>query len=192
MKFLLHTCCAPCLIKCYEELLCEEMKPDVFWYNPNIHPYTEYKNRRYTLKYYCDQNKVGLIIEEDYGLREFISKIYPTYSQRCEKCYEWRLRKTCEYASENGYEYFYTTLLISPYQNHELICKIANENAKKYGVKFFYKDFRQYFREGQKVAKTLGIYMQKYCGCIFSEEDRYLKNIKKDAENKLAYNNFLV
>ena len=82
-----------------------------------------------------------------------------------------------------GYDAFTTTLLVSPYQNHELLIKVAEEMAKKYGVEFLYRDFRQGFREGQSEARALGLYMQKYCGCVFSEEERYLKQIEKDIEN---------
>ena len=86
-----------------------------------------------------------------------------------------RLDKTAQKAKELGFDYFSTTLLISPYQNHEMIYEVAEDMAEKYGVKFLYKDFRPFFREGQKIAMELGMYMQKYCGCIFSEEERYLK-----------------
>jgi predicted adenine nucleotide alpha hydrolase (AANH) superfamily ATPase len=86
-----------------------------------------------------------------------------------------RLEQTAKFAAENGYEAFTTTLLISPYQNHELIVKVAEETAKRYEVRFLYRDFRPLFREGQDVAREKGFYMQKYCGCIFSEEERYRK-----------------
>lgn len=79
-----------------------------------------------------------------------------------------------------GYDSFSTTLLISPYQKHEVLIEIAEELAKKYDIKFLYRDFRVGFREGQAKARELGLYMQKYCGCIFSEEDRYSKQIRKD------------
>ena len=78
-----------------------------------------------------------------------------------------------------GFDAFTTTLLVSPYQNHELLIQVAEEMAEKYGVKFLYRDFRPGFREGQAEARELGLYMQKYCGCVFSEEDRYLRTNKK-------------
>jgi predicted adenine nucleotide alpha hydrolase (AANH) superfamily ATPase len=87
-----------------------------------------------------------------------------------------RLDAAARYAKENGYSAFSTTLLISPYQNHELLIKTAEEKASKYGVNFLYRDFRPRFREGQAAARELGLYMQKYCGCVFSEEERYIKN----------------
>ena len=92
---------------------------------------------------------------------------------------------------ENGFDTFSTTLLVSPYQKHELIVKIANEMADKYNIKFLYQDFREGFRIGQQMARDAGLYMQKYCGCIYSEEDRYSKQIMKDKENTVAERNVL-
>lgn len=83
--------------------------------------------------------------------------------------------------NNTGYDAFTTTLLVSPYQNYELLIQVAEEMAEKYGVKFLYRDFRPGFREGQNEARALGLYMQKYCGCVFSEEDRYLCHSKKKA-----------
>ena len=90
-----------------------------------------------------------------------------------------------KYAKENGFDTISTTLLVSPYQNHEALIEVAKFMAKKYEVEFLYRDFRVGFREGQNKARELGLYMQKYCGCIFSEEDRYLKKIEKDKKKKL-------
>lgn len=175
MKVLLHTCCAPCSVKCIDELQKSGEEPTIFWFNPNIHPYTEYKARKNTLIEYSKTKNLQIIIEENYGLREFIKSVYPDFNSRYKYCYSVRLEKTAQKAKELGFDYFSTTLLISPYQNHEMICEVAESVAKKYGVKFLYKDFRPFFREGQKIARELGMYMQKYCGCIFSEEERYLK-----------------
>ena len=100
---------------------------------------------------------------------------------RCQDyCYPVRLEQTAKYAKENGYEAFSTTLLVSPYQKHEELKNIGEQIAKKYGLQFLYRDFRTGFREGQAKARELGMYMQKYCGCIFSEEERYEKQIKKE------------
>ena len=85
------------------------------------------------------------------------------------------MEQTARFAAEQGFDSFSTTLLISPYQNHELIKAVAEQAADKYGVSFLYRDFRPYFKEGQEQARENGFYMQKYCGCIFSEEERYRK-----------------
>ncbi len=98
---------------------------------------------------------------------------------RCSRCYEIRLEGTARYAAEHGYEQFSTTLLISPYQNHDLLRETGEYMAQKHGVAFLYRDFRPYFREGQQKAREMELYMQKYCGCIFSEEERYQKKKKQ-------------
>ena len=185
MKLLLHTCCAPCSVYCIDSLRKENIEPTIYWYNPNIHPYMEYKSRRDCLKEYTKQIEVQAIFEENYGLKEFCKNVIDDLQNRCKNyCYKVRLEQTAKYAKENGYDTISTTLLISLYQNHELLKEIGEEVAKKYGLTFLYRDFRVGFREGQAKARELGLYMQKYCGCVFSEEDRYSKQIEKDKGNK--------
>jgi predicted adenine nucleotide alpha hydrolase (AANH) superfamily ATPase len=156
-----------------ESLRGEGIEPVLFWYNPNIHPFTEYRSRRDALVQYAKALGLTLILQDEYGLRSFISGVYPGFDQRCAYCYRLRLEKTAAYAAEQGYEAFSTTLLISPYQKHDLIRETASRAAEKYGSSFVYRDFRPLFRRGQGAARGLGLYMQKYCGCIFSEEERY-------------------
>lgn len=181
MKLLMHTCCAPCSVYCIESLRNEGVEPVLYWYNPNIHPYTEYKERRDTLKEYAKTINVKAIFEEEYGLKEFCKNVINNLEERCSNyCYKVRLEKTAKYAKENGYEAFTSTLFVSPYQKHEELKQICEELSKKYNIKFLYRDFRPGFREGQAKARELGLYMQKYCGCIFSEEDRYSKQIEKE------------
>ena len=174
MKLLMHTCCAPCSVYCIDELRSENIEPTVYWFNPNIHPYTEYKARRDCLKEYTKSINVNAIFEENYGLDEFCKNVIDDLSGRCKNyCYPVRLEQTAKYAKENGYDAFTTTLLVSPYQNHKALIEVANFMSKKYGIDFLYRDFRVGFREGQNKARELGLYMQKYCGCVFSEEMRY-------------------
>ena len=180
MKLLLHTCCAPCSIYCIKSLRKEEIEPTVYWFNPNIHPYMEYKSRRDTLKEYSQSIGADAIFEENYGLKEFCKNVIGDLDNRCAQyCYRVRLEQTAKYAKQHGYDAFTTTLLVSPYQNHELLIQVAKEMAKKYEIEFLYRDFRTGFREGQAEARELGLYMQKYCGCVFSEEDRYYRHNKK-------------
>ena len=184
-KLLLHTCCAPCSVYCIDSLREEGIEPVVYWYNPNIHPYMEYKARRDTLKEYTKMMDVEAIFEEEYGLKEFCKNVVGDLENRCKNyCYKVRLEKTAKYAKENGYDAICTTLLISPYQKHDILKKQGEEIAKKYGLEFLYRDFRPGFREGQKKAREIGLYMQKYCGCVFSEEERYMKQIEKDKSLK--------
>ena len=135
----------------------------------------EYKARRDCLKEYTKLIGIDAIFEEDYGLDEFCKNVIEDLQNRCQNyCYKVRLEQTAKYAKENGYDAITTTLLVSPYQQHNILKKQGEEIAKKYGLKFLYRDFRVGFRQGQKKARELGLYMQKYCGCVFSEEDRYL------------------
>ena len=179
MKLLLHSCCAPCSIQCVEALTAIDKKPDLFWYNPNIHPFTEYRSRMDSLRQFVEEKKLVSIIEDEYGLRSFIRVVASDENcikeKRCAYCYRIRLEKTAALAAEKAYNAFSTSLLISPYQNHELIKKTGEELAEKFGVEFFYMDFRPLFRKGQIQARESLYYMQKYCGCIYSEEERYLK-----------------
>ena len=183
MKLLMHTCCAPCSVYCIDSLRSDWIEPTVYWYNPNIHPYMEYKARRDCLKEYTQSIGVQAIFEEEYGLDEFCKNVIRNLKTRCtDYCYRVRLEQTAKYAKEHGFDTITTTLFVSPYQKHEELKQIAEEIAKKYELNFLYRDFRVGFREGQAKARELGLYMQKYCGCIFSEEDRYAKQIEKDKE----------
>ena len=174
MKLLMHTCCAPCSVYCIDSLRNEGIEPTLYWYNPNIHPYIEYKTRRDTLKEYAKMINVNAIFEENYGLDDFCKNVIGDLKNRCVNyCYRVRIEQTAKYAKDNGYDAITTTLFVSPYQRHEELKKIVEDIAKKYDLQFVYRDFRVGFREGQAKARELGLYMQKYCGCIFSEEDRY-------------------
>ena len=180
MNLLMHTCCAPCSVYCIDSLRNEGIEPTSYWFNPNIHPYIEYQTRRDTLIQYSKMINFNLIIEENYGLDEFCKNVVGDLKQRCQNyCYITRLEQTAKYAKENGFDAFTTTLLVSPYQKHEIIIAISEKLAKKYNIQFLYRDFRIGFKQGQNKARELGLYMQKYCGCIFSEEDRYYDH-KKD------------
>lgn len=180
MKTLLHICCAPCSVMCVDTPRNEGIEPVGYWFNPNIHPFTEYKQRREALKEYAEKTGLELVLEDYYNLREFVINVTPEFDSRCVYCYETRAEKAAEYAADNGFEAYTTTLLISPYQNHELLKEVFEKTGEKYGVRFLYRDFRPYFREGQQRAREMGIYMQKYCGCVFSEEERYNKKLFKN------------
>ncbi len=181
----MHTCCAPCSVSCIQQLRGQGIEPVSFWYNPNIHPWQEYKARRDTLMAYAPAIGMELIVAEDYGLKDFCRAVCDRLDDRCPVCYEMRLEETAKYAAEHGFASFTTTLLVSPYQRHELIAETARRMAEKYGVAFLYRDFRPGFRDGQAQARELGFYMQKYCGCVFSEAERYEKQIRKERQEPL-------
>ena len=188
MKLLMHTCCAPCSVYCIDTLRKEGIEPTIYWYNPNIHPYMEYKARRDTLKEYAKSLELNAIFDEDYGLDEFCKNVIGDLKNRCKNyCYPIRLRKTFEYAKENGYDAVTTTLLYSIYQNHDFIKDYMQKLSDEFGIDFLYRDFRVGFREGQNKARELGLYMQKYCGCIFSEEMRYYNRNPIQTSNTNGY-----
>jgi predicted adenine nucleotide alpha hydrolase (AANH) superfamily ATPase len=178
MKLLLHICCAPCSNMCIETLRGDGIEPVGFWYNPNIHPFTEYRARRNCVRDYAVTIELPVIEQNDYALRPFVRTVAEDIANRCGKCYEMRLFETARQAAEGGFDSFTSSLFISPYQNHELMRETAERAAKEYGVEFLYRDFRPYFKDGQTFAREHDFYMQKYCGCVFSEEERYLKKNK--------------
>ena len=195
MKLLLHACCAPCSVYCVDTLREEEIEPTLFWYNPNIHPYSEYKARRDCLVKYASEKKVELILEDAYGLDDFVCGILKDANAnsleealllRCQNyCYPKRLRKVFEYAKENGYDTVSTTLLYSIYQQHDIIKDLMEHLAKEFGINFLYRDFRKGWKEGQTEARAAGLYMQKYCGCVFSEEESMLgREVARDLQKQ--------
>ena len=186
MKTLMHICCAPCANQPIQVLRQEGIELSGFWFNPNIHPYTEYQARKHTLEDYAREIVLKLIVGGTYDLRTFVANVAGNIDGRCAYCYRVRMEETARYAAQNGYDSFTTSLLISPYQNHEAICATARAMWEKYGVEFLYRDFRPLFQAGQEFARAHGFYMQKYCGCIFSEEDRYMGAKRRKAARRQA------
>ena len=178
MNTLLQICCAPCANRPIDILRTDGYEVTGFWYNPNIHPFTEYRSRRNCVREYAQEIDLKLSERNDYGLRPFVRTVAEDIAHRCVKCYEMRLFETARLAAEGGFDSFTSSLFISPYQNHELMRQVAEQAAVQYGVEFLYRDFRPYLREGQTFAREHGFYIQKYCGCVFSEEERYLKASK--------------
>lgn len=178
MNTLLHVCCAPCANQCVEILRGDGYQVTGLWFNPNIHPFTEYRARRDCLRAYAASVELPLMEQGGYALRPFIREVASDIGGRCVKCYELRLFEAARQASEGGFDSFTSSLFISPYQNHELMWEVAQRAAAQYNVRFLYRDFRPWFRAGQTFAREHGFYMQKYCGCVFSEEERYVKASK--------------
>ncbi|MBU1106342.1 MAG: epoxyqueuosine reductase QueH [Candidatus Riflebacteria bacterium] len=182
MAILLHTCCGPCLTGSYPLLEANAGAGNtlLFWENPNIHPFIEYQQRLESFKTAATHFKLEIIFGDTaYGLNRFLHALNNDFGAgRCEICYRLRLEATAKAATIAGIAAFTTTLLISPYQDHELLIKTGKEVAAENGVAFHYTDFRPGFRGSNEKARELGLYRQKYCGCIFSEHDRY-KNDKR-------------
>jgi predicted adenine nucleotide alpha hydrolase (AANH) superfamily ATPase len=179
MSILLHVCCGPCLL--YPATVLEGQGTDFtcYFHNPNIHPYREFKNRLDCFKELAESRKYPYVLDRDYGLRDFLRAVVFKEKRRCASCYLIRFDKTAQLAHENGHRGFSSTLLYSAYQNHPLIkaqAKIASENHL---VPFVYHDFRAGWQQGIDEAKNLGLYRQSYCGCIYSEQERYDNRFKK-------------
>jgi len=181
-RVLLHVCCGPCMIYPLDILRDEGLHVHGFFYNPNIHPYTEFKERLVCLEGFARDERLRLTAEVGYDMEEFMRSVAGHEDDRCAICYEMRLRKTAQAAKDAGYDYFSTTLLYSKYQKHDLIVQVANVVANDVGIPFLYRDFRTGWQEGQDRARELGMYRQKYCGCIYSEKERYKKDIARLAD----------
>ena len=183
---LLHACCAPCSSAVLEYLY-EHFKITLFFYNPNISPESEFNYRLEELKRLIIEmnfNDIEIVVP-DYDNNEFETlakglEDLPEGDKRCKKCYRLRLMKTAEYAKENGFDYFTTTLSVSPYKNAQLLNEIGEELEKDYGINYLYSDFKK--REGYKrsceLSRQYNLYRQNYCGCIYS------KRIAEQTEEK--------
>lgn len=173
MKLLLHICCAPCSIYPLRVLGKDGIHVMGFFYRNNIHPYTECLKRQRALTAYADQVGLKLIVPEEYDLEGFLQNVVFREKDRCRFCYHDRLLSTALIAKRGKFDAFTTTLLYSKFQNHERIRSIGESVAKKSGIEFHYRDFRPGWKEGVDESKKLGMYRQQYCGCIYSEKDRY-------------------
>jgi hypothetical protein len=144
-----------------------------YYYKSNIHPYTECLKRQQTLETYADQIKMKVIYQDGYDLEGFLQKIIFREKNRCSVCYHERLLSTALMAKRGNFDCYSTTLLYSKFQNHELIKTIGESIGESVGIPFYYGDFRTGWKEGIETSKQLGMYRQQYCGCIYSEKDRY-------------------
>ena len=174
-SLLLHTCCAPCATYCVKHWQQEGREVTAFWYNPNIHPFTEYQRRLQTLQGFVQKTNLPLIISEGYDVITYFRAVVGHEGERCGDCYRLRLSMAALIAKIKGFDAFTTTLLISPYQNHELLKQVGEEIARKEGVKFLYEDLRPGYSESRKMSQELDLYRQKYCGCLYSEWERFGK-----------------
>lgn len=173
-KLLLHSCCAPCSSFCIEKLK-DNFDITVYYYNPNMDSLDEFNLRAEEQIKFCKISGVKCIVE-NFDSSEFYSKIKgledePERGKRCFVCYELRLNKTAEFAKINGFEYFTTTLTLSPLKNAEKLNEIGEKVASKVGVKFLNSDFKKnggYLRSIE-LSKEYNLYRQNYCGCIYSK-----------------------
>ena len=173
MKVLLHMCCANCAI--YPIRILRESGHDVsgYFFNHNIHPYQEYRRRLQAVEDFAAVSELQVIYKDEYLLEDFLAQVATEPASRCTYCYQSRLKQAAEYAATSGHDAFSTSLLYSRYQNHELIRKLGEELGYHYGIEFLYEDYRIGWQEGIKASKEMGLYRQQYCGCIYSEKERY-------------------
>ena len=176
-KMLLHACCAPCAEYPVYDLLSREIRPDILYYNPNIHPLYEFERRREQIVKLGEIYGLDCFYSDDFRMDDWLGKTWEgKFDSRCDMCYFIRMDYVARYAKEHGYECFSSSLMVSPYQQHEKILTIANACARKYGVRFDYTDWRPNFRKGQDMAREHELYRQKYCGCIYSLMDSKFKD----------------
>jgi len=173
MNLLLHICCGPCAIYPTWVLRAEGHELRGYFYNPNIHPYQEFKRRLEALEEFSREVEITVDYEREYGLTEYLRRVVNRENERCLLCYEMRLTVAARRAAELDADAFTTTLLYSRYQKHEAIRAIGERLAAEHGIEFYYRDFREGWQEGIDRSKELGLYRQPYCGCIYSEQERY-------------------
>jgi predicted adenine nucleotide alpha hydrolase (AANH) superfamily ATPase len=151
--------------------------------NPNIHPLTEYVRRRDTLREFQDHLGIKVIYKcAEYAPLEWFRRVSHREENRCFHCYRMRLESAAAVATRGGFDAFSTTLLYSRFQKHELIAEVGRDLAAAGGAEFCYADFREGWKEGVTVSKELGMYRQQYCGCLYSENERFGRELRRGTE----------
>jgi hypothetical protein len=173
MRVLLHICCAACAIGPYEDLTARGHDVTGYFYNPNIHPLIEFRRRLKALKVLQERLPIPVIYEEQYGLMEYLDAVAWASPGRCTGCYRLRLGRVAREAVARGFEAMTTTLLASEHQDHDLVRQTGSEAARQNGLEFVYEDWRPLAAQSHDRAKQMGLYLQNYCGCIFSEWERF-------------------
>jgi len=151
-----------------------------YFFNPNIHPYQEYQKRLDALKKYSESVGLEVIDRDEYLLEEFLKSVSHRVEERCQYCYSLRLEATAREAKNRAFDQFSTTLLQSAHQNHAKIKETGERVAQEIGIPFYYEDFRKGWKRGVEVSKSMGLYRQQYCGCIYSEKERFFKKMSND------------
>lgn len=173
MRILLHICCGPCALYPLAVLRAEGLEVTGLFYNHNIHPYQEYQRRRDAALQMAELERLELIMQDQYQLEEFLAHVAAEPEKRCGYCYASRLDAVARTARENGCDAFTSSLFYSRYQNHDLMRAKAEEAAAHHNVPFLYRDYRPGWQEGIRRSRELGLYRQQYCGCVYSEKERY-------------------
>ncbi|MHC1726120.1 MAG: epoxyqueuosine reductase QueH [Syntrophobacteraceae bacterium] len=183
-RILLHICCGPCAVYPISALRDEGLAVHGYFYNPHIQPYREFTKRLGTLRTFVESQNVPLIVRDDYDPHTFFRQVAFRETSRCIYCYSLRLDSAARIAKKSRFDAFTTTLLYSKHQNHQLVLALAEEASKAHGIAFYYQDFREGWRAGQERAKALGMYRQQYCGCVYSEMERFCPRTSGSGKEK--------
>ncbi len=175
---LLHHCCGPCSPQVIEQLRTTH-RVESYWFNPNIQPQDEHDKRLDAFKLLGKVMDLAILKPEPFSGDQWSKEALAAGAKRCEFCYRFRLRETARAAKNRGAAAFSTTLLASPHQKHEMIRELGEAIGNAEGCTFLYKDFRPFYYKGKDFAYHKGLYMQKYCGCLFSKEERAASMTKK-------------
>jgi predicted adenine nucleotide alpha hydrolase (AANH) superfamily ATPase len=173
VKLLIHSCCAHCAAYTVEYWRQQGYDISALWYNPNIHPYTEHQHRLESMQTLAEKMGLPLIVTAGYDIIDYFRGVVGHEADRCRYCFRLRLSKTAEIAKEKGFDAFTTTLLISPQQKHQLIKEVGEKLAEETGVEFLYADLRKRYSDSRHITKPMDLYRQQYCGCVYSEWERY-------------------
>jgi len=180
MRLLLHTCCAVCLAGVTGKLRERQIDFTACFINPNVHPLLEFRRRLKATQVFCEREGVPLEIDATYGLVDFLRAVvnHETAPERCEICYRDRLGRTAARAKTLGFDAFSTTLLASAEQDLDLVRRLASEVSSETGLAFMDADWRDTHDAAKDIARRMSLYRQQYCGCIYSEYDRYKDTAK--------------
>jgi predicted adenine nucleotide alpha hydrolase (AANH) superfamily ATPase len=172
-KVLIHVCCAHCAAYTVEHWRQQGYEVSALWYNPNIHPYMEHQQRLESMQSLAQEKDLPLMVVEGYDMVEYFRRVAGHEAERCGHCFDLRLSKTAETAWRHGFSAFTTTLLISPHQKHDTLREIGNKIGGEQGLEFLYADLRKRYSDSRHMTKPMNLYRQQYCGCVYSEWERY-------------------
>jgi len=185
-SLLLHVCCAHCSAYTIEYWRNHGYSVTTLWYNPNIHPYLEHQRRLEAVEILTKNGGISLIKHDSYEIAKFFRAVAGHEDDRCRHCFILRMTLTASLARDRGFDAFSSTILISPYQKHELAKQISEDVATVAGVEFLYADLRRRFSDSRRITKPMELYRQQYCGCLISEWERYRETPASNSNSELG------
>lgn len=173
MNVLLHVCCGPCATATAKHWREEGLQLTAFFCNPNVHPFLEFRRRLTGVRDWAADAGISLLEDLSYDPSAWFAQVAQPGEDRCRRCIALRLDQAALVAAQKGCQAITTSLAISPWQNHSVIQEEGSRSAGARGLKFIYEDLRRLYPRSRAMAKELGLYQQKYCGCLLSEWERY-------------------